>query len=251
MEDKELFKNLLAFKDIKPSQEWLLLTKQRILGIEAKEQHLSVFALMSYPSLVRVFGYAKKPAFAMASFALILLAGAGVQAKNSVPGDPLYVLKAAAENVQYVFSSSEEKQVLRIEMAQRRLDDLKKVANSNDEQKISSVVKEYNETVARASDGFAMLVENEPAKALQVGKGIVQLRKDASQLEKVLGAAIGQPEGEFESAVKTLLENEIADLETRTLNENQQILLQEAKDAFMQEDYQTALEKIWTLSNIQ
>lgn len=262
MEDKELLKTVSILKEIKPSQEWLLLTKQRILGIEAKEQTFSVFALLSYPSLFRIsnpsffrifnLSYLKKPAFVVASLVLVLLGGTAIQARNSVPGDPLYVLKAAAENIQYVFSSSEEKQALRITMAQRRLEDLKKVMNSNDTQKLSFAIREFQQTANLASDDFAKLVDKEPARALQASRGIVQLQKDTSQVEKILGTIVEQKEeGRFENAVRTLIENEIADLETRTLREEQQELFLEAKDAFSQGDYQTALERIWALSNIQ
>lgn len=208
MTDRAILNQIKLLKEIKPRQEWVLLTKQSILGIEAEKQGFSVFEAMSYLS------YLRKPSFAMASFALIILGGFAIGVMN--------VQKEAKEAQELAVHD----QILRLKIAQADFDSL------------------YSD--------FAQLVENQPKKALQASRAIVQLQKDKTQIEKVLGAKIGQDEDEtLETATKALLENEFADLETRTLSENQRVMLKEAKDAFDSGDYQAALEKIWILSNVQ
>lgn len=219
MNDKEILNKILLLKDIKPRKEWVLLTKQSMLGIETN---------LSYPLFLRIFdlSYLKRPVFVFASLALVIIIGVGLQLQGGF-----------SKNV-----SVNNEQELRVELAQKKLEQLK------------IAIKEFQETSSRVSNDFAQLVENQPQKALQASRMIVQLQKDKSQLEKVLGSTIGQDQNDetkIENATKTLLENEFADLSTRTLNEDQLHILQEAKDAFEAKDYQTSLEKIWILSNVQ
>jgi len=57
------------------------------------------------------------------------------------------------------------------------------------------------------------------------------------------------PAQELKSTTKYLVENELEDLLTRTLTGEQKTLLEEGIIAYQAEDYETALEKVWTISN--
>lgn len=243
MDDRKLLNQVSLLKDIKPRQEWVLLTKQKILGGEVKEQSFSILQVLSYLS------YLRKPAFAFASFVLLAGTSFAFVMESSIPEDRLYGAKVALEKVRVSLSPREQRQTM---IAQNRLEDVKKVAETKDQKKLASAINEYRQSAAKASEDFARLVEKEPEKALQASKLIIQLQKDKTQLEKVLGTIIGeQEEGQLESASRILLENEFTYLETRTLTENQAVLFEEARDAYEKGDYPTALEKIWTLSNNQ
>ncbi len=237
MAEKELLAKISLLKDIKPRQDWVISTRTRILGGVGHTELSPSFA-WQIGQLILFF---KKPAFAVAAFIILFSGGMFVKlVQQSLPGDALYTLKIAVERTQ--FSN--------IELAQKRLDDLKKVAQENNVAKLPSAIQEFRTSSSKVSQDFAKLVENQPEKALQVGKEIVQLQKDKAQIEKALGAKIDdQSSSELENATKILLENEFSDLDSRTLTQGQLILLNDAKNAFVKGDYETALGKVWAISN--
>jgi len=63
-----------------------------------------------------------------------------------------------------------------------------------------------------------------------------------------LGVVIGESE-ELDNALSQLVGREIKDLKNRTLTEDQEKLLAEAKEDFEAGNFNEALEKIWLLSN--
>ena len=83
-------------------------------------------------------------------------------------------------------------------------------------------------------------------------KGIVdQTKKLQENREKVkaLGIVIGESE-EFTNSLKEIVQREIAVLEDSILTENQEELLEDAKEDFEAGNFAAALEKIWLLSNL-
>jgi len=244
---------LSILKDIKPREEWVILARKRIFEAEPARQELPLqdsrlsVIFKRIEVLVRYF---EQPAFVMPALALVVSAGVVWHvAQSSLPGDTLYPIKAAVEHVPMTFSSEEEKPFLQLELAQKKLDDLKRVAQSNKVKNLPLAIKEFEANVSEISESVAAIVEKQPGKALQASKGVVRLQKEKLEVEKILGTKIGEKEDEeLNSATKLLVENELADLETRLLTEVQAELFQTAKTAYEQGDYQTALEKIWLLS---
>ena len=255
MDDKEIIVKISLLKEIKPRQDWVILTRSRIAELESQKialasQKRPVWGIVDFISALRY--YLEKPAFAMPFLALLVSAGlVWHMSTQSLPGDTLYLVKAAVERVPFTFSSQEQKPFLQIELAQKRLDDLKKIAESNNKVKnLPSAIKEFEANVSGVSESLAQIVENQPEKALQAGREIVQLQKEKSEIEKILGTTIGgQETQELEDATKLLVENELADLEKRLLTTEQQALFEAAKTAYQAGDYQTALETIWALVN--
>jgi len=247
MEEKELIAKISLLKDIKPQDEWVVLNRQRLFPLQAKRTWgiLDQFAFF--------LKYLEKPAFVMPVLAIVVAGGIGWNlSTQSLPGDALYSLKSAVERVPLNLSSKEERPFLQLELAQRRLDDLKKIAESDNTGNLPSAIQEFESNVFAASKGFAEIVENQPDKALQASREVVQLQRDTREIEKILGVVIGKEETEeFEDTTRILVENEIQHLEDRTLTEPQQELFNEAKIAAENQDYPSALEKIWMLSNIQ
>ena len=203
MDEKELLNQISLLKSIKPSQDWAFSVKQRILGVGYASAN--PFSWIGQVGQVVLF-YSRKPAFAMAAFALLISAGLAVQVMHQRLSTDTVALEKQQALLQAKF--------------------------------------------VQVSHDFVLLVENEPKKALQASRGIVQLQKEKSRLEKTLGATFGEKESsDLENATKTLLKNEFLDLDSRTLTQDQLVLLNEAKNAYVRGDYQTALEKVWLLSN--
>lgn len=251
MENKELIAKISLLKGIKPQDEWVFLKRQELLDKKTfplpKKGFWGIFE-----DIERVFRlYLEKPALVMSSLAVAVFVGAVWHiSTNSLPGDVLYPVKTAAQQVPLTFSSEDDRPFLQIELAQKRLEDVKRVVETNKGKNLSSAIKVFEANVEEASKSLAEIVENQPERALQASRGVVQLQKEKSAIEQILGTKIGKEQEEaFESTTKLLVENELSDLETRSLTEEQQELLKEAQDAYEQEDYQEALTHIWNLLN--
>lgn len=241
MNEKELLAKISLLKNIKPRQDWVILTRNRIFGVETPVIGWTGLAARQIGQVGQMLIFLRKPAFAMAAFIFIAFGGIFVQiVRQSLPGDTFYALRARVESTQFTS----------IELAQKRLADIKEISAQNNVAKLPSAIKEFQSSSAQVSKDFIALVENQPKKALQASREIVQLQKDKAQLEKTLGAKFDtQENSDLENATKTLLKNEFSDLDSRTLTQSQLVLLNEAKNAFVKGDYQTALEKVWTITN--
>lgn len=249
MYEKDLILKIASLKNIKPKHDWVVLTKANILGAE-EYQVLREAQVSPVTRVLSHFRYLNHPVLAMATIALFVFGAVFTQqAQNSLPGDTLYSVRSVVERAQFGLSSQEQSLVY-MELANRRLDDLKKIAKENRVQNLSSAIREFEASVSDASKSLALLVENNPENALQASLEAIQLYKDKSQIEQILGTTIGEDGGELENAAKVLIESELADLETRTLTEEQEVMFEQARTAFESGDYQTALEQLWLVSNL-
>lgn len=262
-DEKDLIQKLTLFKEIKPRESWVLFAKNQILeqnnaelnaeprGSWALLNQVKQLSYLRIPSGIKVlpagrFLYFEKPAYVFAALAFVVLGGVGYQiSQNSLPGDALYSVRSVIEKA--TISSDP---LASVGVAQRRLEDLRKVVEENRVKNLVSATQEFNHSVVEASKGLLELVENEPDKALQASRELVQLQKGKAQIEQILGVAIGGEEvAELESATKILVEAELNDLVERTLTADQEDLLEQAIVAYQAGNYETALEHIWSISN--
>ncbi len=253
MEEKELVQKLSHLKEtIKPRQEWVFSVRQEILAkakiapaVLAQKAGFAVF----FANVLRSVG---RPAVAIPVLALLVIGGIVADATSeSLPGDKLYVLKSIMEKAQLSLSADDKKTLAHLELAQQRLDDLRKIAEGNKVKNLHPAITEFKGRVAVVSKEFSQMIKDEPKKALQASKEIVELQKDKAQLEEVLGAAIGGEEiDSLKEATQALVVNELKDLEERTLTEEQKTELENAKKSYEAGEYQKALESIWIISGI-
>ena len=237
MREQDILAKLTILKQIKPREDWVIFTKQRMFGAVGGVRSgfgSAITDTVSYLSYL-----VRKPAFALAAFLLLLAGGVALQVTNQQLKDGL---SQAEEEFQDTLAS--------LELAQLRFDELKTAVQSSDPAKLPVAIKNFQERNAQAGKDFVRLVENSPKMALQAGLKLVQLQKEKSQLERVLGTTLGTEDNqELENATKILIEQELSDLENRTLTEEQVVVFGEAKVAFEAGDYGLALEKVWQLSN--
>ena len=87
---------------------------------------------------------------------------------------------------------------------------------------------------------------------MDVEKIVVGTQKLEENKQKVesLGVVVGETK-ELDNAISQLVKREIKDLESRTLTEKQQKLLEGAKEDYERGNYSLALEKILFLSYLQ
>jgi len=227
MEDKDLIFELKRLNQIKPDKEWVVLTKKRILG-EAK------------PSLPYLF---LKPAYAFLTLALILLISLPVFAQFSLPGHPLYPIKKITERAKSYFVPEKEKPAYQLELVQKRLEELKILAEKNETTKLPSAFKEVKETASQATKN---LVKSKPIdpKALEKSVEVAKIKKEIEN--KVLATNLGIEEKE--DPIKTMVEIIISDFEGRSLTKEQKEIFEKAKLNYQQGNFEEALILLKSLS---
>ena len=261
MEDKDLIAQLSHLKEIKPRQEWVVSTQKRLFGGKAFDSILEQAGhgvnlqkggfWVTLEGIVSFMARSlQKPAFVIPMLAFIVAGGAvGRAAYESLPGDKLFPVKAAAEQVYLRFAGEEERPAREFALAQQRLADLRVIAEQNKVKNLPLAIQEFEANAAKISEGFVQIVEKQPGRALQASRQMVQLQKEKSAVEEILGTKIGEEqEEELRDATKRLVEYELGYLETRSLTESQEELFGNAKTAAEEGNYESALEYIWQLS---
>jgi hypothetical protein len=211
--EKEVIEKVRLLKQIKPEKKWVFLTKEKILG-------KPIF----FPFL--------KPAFAGLLFILILFG----LSFTSLPGEPFYLIKKLVERGQTVFVPEEERPKLELELANKRLEELSKIAEKNDVKKLAPAINEAKESVAQATKN---LVKSKKIDR-EIAKKALELEKRKQEVEKVLGTKI--IEEVTEDPTMLVAKYLIEDFENRTLTEDQKQILEKAKGYFENGDFTKVLE---------
>ena len=229
MTEAELIKKIKTLKEIKPRNDWVLLTKSQILGdVEVRPQHF----------LFPFF----KPAYA-GVFVVLFLIGLFEFSQSALPGEPLYFIKRASEQTVASFTPQEQKSKVNLESANKRLEELNQIAqNPNEVKKLAPTMSEFQANVSEAVKNLVNVKRVDEGLVAQTKK----LEENKEKVEKVLATKIETEE--YDNALSKLVEREIQDLEERTLNEEQTATLQEAKADFEVGNYSEALIKILSLS---
>ena len=218
--EKQLISKLQELRQVKPSNNWVVLTKKQVLGDYATRPRnfWEVF-----PRLI----FQHKPAFA-SLFVLAILFGIFGFAQNSVPGDTLFSIKKITEKGQAVFISEKNQSRHDLEIANKRLDELAIIVENNQTKKLASGINEAQESVLKA-------VENKikPDEVEEIAEKI-----------KVLGTNIEM--GELNDMVilsESLKQVEylINYLKTRSLTEEQQDILEKMEAEFKVGNFEKAV----------
>jgi len=239
----ELIRHIQELKKIRPRKDWVLLTKEQIFSQypvpEVQPRKIS-WAWFFQP----------KPAFA-ALMSLIFLAGTFVLAQNSLPGDPLYAIKKIKERGQAVFVSEEELPRYNLEIANKRLEELTEIAQTNQVRKLAPAIEEYQVSVSEATENLKQI--KEPGKNPKIIKEVAfQTEKIEENKQKVeaLGVVVDETEA-LENSTAQLIEKTIEVWEKEPLNKKQEEFLMEARVYFEGVEYykaSQALEMVYLLS---
>ena len=234
MTHKELVGQLKKLRQIEPQKNWASLTKTQIMGVEPK------FVL--FPHF--------KPAFAglIAVFILFGFFGYGF-VRDAIPGDLLYVVKKVANQGQAIFVSEQEKPVFQLKLANDRLEDLTKASARN----LAPTIFEFRANIFEAARDLVKM-DTTTSDSMVMKQIIEETKKLEENKQKVesLGLILGEDStNELDNAYKILSEREIRNLDNNTLTEDQEKLLEEAKEFFEKGDYLDALVKVIEASQIK
>jgi len=235
MTEKDLIKKLQGMKEVKPSKDWVVLTKQRILE---EQQEVKYSRFNEYIAVFKAVLYHK---YAFASLvAVAVVIGTFGFSLNSMPGDKLFTLKKITENSRAVFVSEENQVRYDLNLVNKRLDDLTAIAESNSVRNLASAIEETQSSAAKAADSLREVDEDIVAQVREI--------EEKTDKIKALGVEIGDSEKELNTALSKLVENQIQSLEEKSLTEEQEDKLEEIKADYEAENYSSALEKILLLS---
>lgn len=235
----ELIFKIKELKEVKPRKDWVLFTKEQILG---EEKAPSFSFSRSFSGL-----FQHKSAFATLIIVGMLIGTFGL-AQNALPNDSLYPVRKITERVRISFVSEDQKPNIQLGYANRRLKDLFKAAQANQEEDIKPIIEEYQADLSNAAISLNRVEES----GVKVQDIVQQTRKIKENKEKIeaLGIIIEETE-DFDKALKPYVEREIEELENKALSQKQIEIFEGVKEYYEDGNYSQALEEILLLSNPQ
>jgi len=251
MNEKQLISKIRELRQIKPRQDWVVLTKKNILGEE-----LAYRGRASVSSLLETFWKAFRLKLVFAPvLAVFVLIGLFSFSHYSLPGDFLYTFKKVIEKGQAVFVSAEEKPKYDLEMVNKRLEELNKIAETNQVKNIAPALNEFKKTRAVAKKSVSSSLKGKSEKeAIKIAKQVApELNEINVKEEKVLAALGIDSEGNENgngnaSTDKIVIELLLKDVEKSNLTEQQTDDLTKVKNYYENGDYAKALEFYLTSS---
>ena len=234
MTEKEIIVQLQELKKIEPQKDWVFLTKQRIL-IQTRE--LPASSDVSVVSVLRWLVLRPKLAL-MSLLVLGLFISPFILAQNALPGDTLYSLKIISEKLQSVFVSEKEKPEFILAISEKRLEELDKIAKTGQTRRLFPAISEVEKSVKAATKEVSKVVKEQGGEPAL--KSIEKYLQGKDKTKQVFGALGIEPTMSQEDE-KLYAEFLIEEWGKRTLNANQEKLLEEAKGFFEKGDYSSIL----------
>lgn len=227
--EKELIGRIKELKSIKPQENWVVLAKSRIFGEETTKKN--IFA--------NPFPYFK-PVFATAVIFFVLFGLFGY-AENSVPGDFMYNIKKIAERGQILFVTEENMPEVSLQLANRRLEELNKILETNQVSKLAPAINEFQASVSEAAKNISRM-EATSSNPIEVQKIVDKSKEIEERVEEIraLGVVI---DSESLQGVSNKLEVKLllSDLETRSLTDEQEEIVARMRELYEEEKYTEAL----------
>jgi hypothetical protein len=120
-----------------------------------------------------------RPALAISVATVVLVGGAGAAAAGSLPGDPAFVLKRAAEDVQVALTFDEVARVqLLAQIADRRVQELQKVADTPPQENVPTAAEEVAQAVARFRAAVDAVQQAAPAEKSDAVQDLVDAARE-------------------------------------------------------------------------
>lgn len=197
MTESDVISQLKSLKEIEPNENWVVSVREEILtkapyndvvsSVYAEKPSKMDNLMYIYESISRKYRFMPS----MASLSVILLISSFVTvaaAKTSLPGDPLYAVKIANENLVLAVTNDEDKPGVEMEIAGKRLEELseisKKASDAGQQQKVEQLMKTFEEKVVSANDKMSKISQkSEKKKVAQVAR---QLNDQTTKYSELL-----------------------------------------------------------------
>jgi hypothetical protein len=245
MTEKQLISQIKKLKCIKPRKEWVVLSKQTILREEPVEARSSVFINELFTGIRFIFSH--KYAFSPIVAVLVLVGTFGF-AQNSIPGDLLFPVKKITEKTQNMFILSQEGLSKRnLEIVNKRLDELTKVAQSNSAKNLSPAINEYQASVSEVARAITKKgVEKSPEKVKDILEEVKQIEERTSGI-KSLGVEIGE-NVELDTLLVQMISGQLEELNKKALTMEEMQIMVSVKEDLESGSYAEACDKLALLN---
>lgn len=235
MREKEVIHQLKTLRKIRPNNDWVVFARKEIVGEEDSGFHFFL-----------------KPALTLSLLGIFILSSFAF-AQNSLPGDTLYPLKKITERVKVALAPQDKKPTIQLELTAERLRELKQIAKENKIEKLKPAIAEVSQTIPQTTKTIQEIVKEKKniKNVKEIVKKVDEIEKTKKEVQ-ALGIVVGDDELEKTSQElrKELVEDELNDLENRSLTQDQEKLFQKAKKYYEEGDYSKALETIFYLTNL-
>ena len=185
MTNNQLIAQIKELRQIKPNQGWVFSVKNRILGDQKERQSVGDILEIIAKSLFQ-------PKVALAGVStLTILFSVLILSQDSLPGDSLFILKRAMEKSQTLFVSQDNIAQVNLETANKRLDELTKIAKSNQVKKIAPALQEYQSSLAEAAKNLikAAATTSDSIVIKNIALETQKLEENRAKLERIYGIA--------------------------------------------------------------
>ena len=233
MTEREIITKIKELSNIKADSEWAFLTKKKIL----EKKGFSFASLINEIKREKRFIFGHKMAFS-ALVVFIALIGIFGFTLNSVPGDSLFALKKVTENSSLIFVSKVDQPKYNFALANKRLDDLTKIAEDNDINSLAVAINEYQESIAKTAKS---LINVDDSYIIEELANEIKELEEKEERMKSLGIEVGQKE-ELNSILADIVLREIEGMESRERTEKEEEILNNVKFEYEQGNYSKALE---------
>ncbi|MFZ2970480.1 MAG: DUF5667 domain-containing protein [Minisyncoccia bacterium] len=188
----DVISQLKSLKEIEPNENWVVSVREEILTKAPYNDTISNF-YAEKPSKMDSLAYiyesiTKKHRFmpSLATMSIILLVGSFftvTAAKSSLPGDPLYSIKLANENIVLAVSASEgDKAKIEIEQAGKRLEELteisKKSSDLGQQEKVEQLVANFEQKVNSAQTRMAKINDSGEKKGVASVAKVINIQSE-------------------------------------------------------------------------
>lgn len=216
MQDQQLIAQLKELKKISPRKEWVVLSKNEILGSQA--------SFTGFWENISSMIFSKKYAYAFAALAVLMV---GSVAMMQFPGNSSIPIASPAALVE-AQNNVETFKVKSKELAMVAQNDPKSFSTAVDDVKMAA--KQLTETI-----------QKEPALAKEVAL-------EVNNNKTYLAVAGTQVKETSDTLYRTIVEQMVSDLQKTSLTKSQEESLGIARDLYKKERYADALESILLLS---
>jgi hypothetical protein len=242
MDEAQIVQKIQELKEIKPRKEWVVSTKSQILG-EARQPIWRVF--IPQPE------FRLQPALVI-PFIILLLIGGSLLGLLKNSDHPVISLNPnfSVQNPEFYLN-----------LAEAKLDEVKKIAQEDQDEKILQTIQETSVIIKKAAESLPVESKN-AAETEKIVKKVASINKKMREVQETLGTKVGEEEvktltektaqlleNSIENTTAKLVESLITATERSSLTEAQRELFEEAKIDYQEGRYQEALEKLLELSN--
>ena len=232
MIEADLIKKIQLLKNVEPRKDWVSLNKKEIFREETSQNKFS--QIIDFLPRMNYWKFLV-PAVSFCLPFIILAVS-----QNALPGDALYSVKKLTEKTQAVFVSGTEKTNVQLGFVNKRLEELNRIVAADQKSKIAPAIEEYQSSMSEAVKNLVATKNTDVKEVIQQTKNI----EESKQKSEALGVKLSETDDGLNTALASLVDREMKDLENRNLNDSQQELLTEVKTAYQAGDYNLALEKI-------